>query len=159
VDVVAGPIAGPYTTIGTMSSADNTCWQNTDLAAVGDRFVVRACPDGTTQFSLLGVTHDGATQAALATNVPAAWYAPDRVVWRDGAGTLSSARGDGTGVVTLATNVADHVVSEDGTTVAYITSAGALGRIAITGGTPTMLATSGAAGLGPIAPDDQTVMY
>lgn len=158
-DVVAGPITGAHALLGTMNSQDQACWQDTDLASVGDRFLIRACPSSGTAFSLVSATTTG-TVSELAPQAIDAWYGADRVVWRDEAGALVSARGDGSSRAELATAVAEHVLGEDGTTVAYRTAAGAIATIPVDGtAAATELLPSGAAMLGPLSPDNRSVMY
>jgi hypothetical protein len=157
--IVAGPIAGPVAMLASADSQDTACWQNTDLMAVGDRFLVRYCPAGATAFTLRSYAADLASYVELSTSAELAIYGKNHVVWRDATGALASAAPDGTAITPLAQNATDAVLSADETEVAYRTTAGAILAVSIAGGTPRTLVASGAQLLGALSPDRQTALY
>ncbi len=159
VNIASGPIGGPHVIVGTANSGDNTCWQDIDLAAIGERFLVRACPQTATAFTLKSFATDG-TSVDLSTSAMAASYGEERVAWLDGTGAVASALPDGSAAATLATGAAEFAVSDDETTVAYRGTDGSIATTGVDGtGSPHVVVTSGAMALGSIAPDDQTVLY
>jgi len=160
VNVAMGPIQGPPTIVESDNSADSTCWQTTDLASVGNRLLVRACPGSATAFTLRSYAPDGSASTAVSTSATSAWYGTDRVVYLEGNGAVASALGDGTGSASLASNVAEFGVSDDGTTVFSRGNDGSISSIATDGtGTARQLVPSGAMMLGAIAPSHASALY
>jgi hypothetical protein len=158
VSVVGGPIAGTHALLATANSLDSSCWQNTDLAASGDRLVARYCPDPATAFTLATFAANGQV-ATLASDVPGAFYGANQIVWRDATGVLTAAAADGTAPQVLGSDVAEFAISADESTAAYRTNAGAIATAPLAGGSATTLVASGAMALGALSPDRQTVLY
>jgi hypothetical protein len=160
VNVAVGPLAGAQAIVESSNSADSTCWQTTDLASVGNRLLVRACPASSTAFTLRSYSPDGSASATLSTSTTTAWYGRDRVVFLDGTGTVASTLGDGTGSATLATGAAELAVSDDGASVFTRGNDGSISSIASDGsGAARPLVSSGAMVLGAVAPDRTTALY
>jgi hypothetical protein len=160
--VVAGPIAGPYSVIGTMSAVDD-CWRNADLEAAGPapgRLFARFCHPGSTEFLLRSVALDGSPSVDLTTSAAAVTYGKTRVIWRETSGALKSAAPDGTGTVALAPTAADATIAPGDSAVFYLTSDGAITRTSIDGGAPTaIVAAGGAKLLGAAGPGGDRVLF
>jgi hypothetical protein len=157
--VAVGPLAGPWITTETANAADTDCWQDTDLVAIGDRLLARFCPAGATNWELHSYTGDGSDDVVLSGSANVAAYG-NRAVWIDGSNTLQSALGDGTEPVVLATDAAGFQISDDGSAVAALSTAGAIATTAIDGtGSATQLVAAGAMQLGAVSAQAVTVLY
>lgn len=160
--VVAGPIDGAKTTIGTLNAADDDCWRNVDLSLVGagaeQRLVARYCPDATKAFSLR--TFDPATKAtsAIGSNVTSAAYGGARLVWAEGGGTLKSAAPDGTALVILGSDAAEYALAPNQAIVAYRTKSGAIATVAPDGG-PAKTVANDAVALGAVSPHARALLF
>ncbi len=159
VEVVAGPLGGPWSTVATANMADQDCWQDTDLQAVAGRLLARFCPVGETNWELHSYDGDGRDDVLLSTSANTATYGA-RTVWIDGGGAVRSALPDGTAPALLASDAAEFRISDDGSAVASRTTAGAIVATAIDGtGSTTSLVSGGAMQLGAVSAGARTVLY
>jgi hypothetical protein len=160
-NVVAGPIASSAQLVGSANSADNDCWQDTDLAASAQRFVARYCAGSATAFSLVSATPDGSTTTMLSSDATGAYYGSSSVVWLESSGALVVAAPDGTGMTMLGSDVTEFTVSNDQTTVAWLTSSGAIYLDSLAGSGSAVLVVDApiAKQLGALSPDDQTILF
>jgi hypothetical protein len=159
-NIVAGSLSAAQL-VGAANSADNDCWQDTDLAAAGDRLVARYCPGTSTTFSLVSAAADGSSPATLSTDATGAYYGSSSIVWIESSGALFAASPDGSSSTALGSDATDFTFSSDGTTVAWLTAGGAIYLQALAGsGSATQVVAPGIAKqLGALSPDDQTVMF
>ena len=158
-NVTAGPLASAQL-VAAANSADTDCWQDTDLAASADRLVARYCPGSATAFSLVSVADDGSSPITLSTDASAAYYGSAQVVWIESTGALDVGTPDGSSTLALAGDASEFAVSSDESTVAWLTTGGAIYVQPLAGsGSAQLVVAAGAMQLGALSPDDQTVMY
>jgi hypothetical protein len=158
-NVTAGSLASTQL-VGSANAADNDCWQDTDLAASAGRLVARYCPGASTSFSLVSVAADGSSPVTLSTDASSAYYGSAAIVWTESSGALDVGTPDGSSTRALAGDASAFAVASDESTVAWLTTGGAIYLQAVAGsGSAQLVVASGAMQLGALSPDDQTVMY
>ncbi|HEY1549932.1 MAG TPA: hypothetical protein VGG28_19015, partial [Kofleriaceae bacterium] len=117
-------------------------------------------PGASTAFSLVSFADDGSSPITLSTDASAAYYGSAQIVWIGSTGALDAGTPDGSNTVALAGDASAFAVSSDESTVAWLTTGGAIYEQALAGsGSAQLVVASGAMQLGAVSPDDQTVMY
>jgi hypothetical protein len=170
--IVAGPIAGPYSVIGTMD-ATGSCWQNADLATAGGgdadgtgaaappRLFAQFCTPGSAALALRSAAPDGSGSFEVAADIASVAYGKTRVLWRETSGALKAAAPDGTDVATIAAQgAAEAAMTSSDSAVVFRTANGAIQRAAIDGGAPANLVDAGGAKLlGGVSNGGEYVLY
>jgi hypothetical protein len=154
--LMAGPIAGSGQLIDTANTANNDCWQETDITAVADELLVRYCSGSDVNWTLRG-----ASGGALSTSADEATYRSHHVVWRETSGALLTRLAGSGSAVTLATNATDFVVSIDETQVAWLDATGTIleAPISGSGAARTLVAAPLAKQIGALSPDNNTILF
>jgi hypothetical protein len=147
--------------VGTLNAADNTCWQNVELAFSGtpSRYVFYACPAGVTSSTLRSVDTNGASPVDLSTKASAPTFGSSTLAFLDG-DALTVAAADGTGAKVLATGVAEYRLSHDALSATVRTTTGALLLADVASATTrTLVNAPGAALLGALSPDATMTLF